>query len=107
MLKKELSQNEVLVLADFDENHNFLVQDEMQSYHWKRQQCTMHPVIIYYKHVNHIVEQSLCIISDDLTCDVSFVYKVKLESINFIKQKVKWTCWTKTNNIFLTYVFIK
>ena len=86
-LKEELSQNEVMVLVDFAENHNFLVQDEVQSYHWNSQQCTLHPVMIYYKHVNQVVEQSLCIISDDLT-HVSFVYKVMPESINFIKQKV-------------------
>ena len=38
-LKEELSQNEVTVQVDFAENHNFLVQDEVQSYHWYRQQC--------------------------------------------------------------------
>ena len=87
-LKEELSQNEVMVLVDFAENRSFLVQDEVQSYHWNSQQCTLHPVVIYYKHINQIVEQSLCIISDYLTHDVSFVYKVKSESINFIRQKV-------------------
>ena len=71
-----------------DQNHSFLVQDEVQSYHWNSQQSTLHPVMIYYKHVNEVVEQSLCIISDDLTHDVSLVYKVMPESVNFIKQKV-------------------
>ena len=73
--------------------------------------------MIYYKHVNQVVEQSLCIISNDLT--VSFVYKVMPESINFIKQKVNPEIEkvhfsqtdvldsTKTKNIFLTYAFIK
>ena len=60
----------------------------MQSYHGNSQQCTLHPVVIYYKHVNQIVEQSLCIICDNLTHDISFVHKVMSESINFIKQKV-------------------
>ena len=75
-------------VTTYDQNHNFLVQDEVQSYHWNSQQCTLHPVVIYYKHVNQVVEQSLCIISDDFIHDVSFVYKVMSESINFIKQKV-------------------
>ena len=62
----------------------------MQSYHWNSQQCTLHPVIIYYKDVNQLVEQhnNLCIISDDFTHDISFVYKIMSESINSIKQRV-------------------
>ena len=84
---EELSQNEVIVQVDFAENHIFLVQDEVQSYHWNSKQCILYLVVIYYKHVNQVVEQSLCIISDDLT-HVSFVYKVMSESINIIKQKV-------------------
>ena len=87
-LKEELSQNEVTAPVDFAENHNFLVQHEMQSYHWNSQQCILYPVVISHKHVNQVVKQSLCIISDDLTHDVSFVYKVTSESINLIKQKV-------------------
>ena len=88
-LKEELSQNQVIVLVDFAENHNFLVQDEVQSYHWNSQQCTLHPVIIYYQLVNQVVEQSLCIIFDDLTHDVSFVYKVMSESISLNKKLIQ------------------
>ena len=72
---------------DFAEIHNFLVRNEVKSYYWSSQQYTLHPVVIYYKHVNQVVEQSLCIISDDLTHNVSFVCKLMSESINFIKQK--------------------
>ena len=86
-LKEELLQDEVIVLVDFAEIHNFLVRDEVKSYYWSSQQYTLHPVVIYYKHVNQVVEQSLCIISDDLTHNVSFVCKLMSESINFIKQK--------------------
>ena len=100
------------------ENHNFLVQDEVQSYHWNSQQCTLHPVIIYYQLVNQVVEQSLCIIFDDLSHDVSFVYKVMSESISLNKKLIqklkKYTISqmdvldsTKRKNIFLTYAFIK
>ena len=117
-LKEELSQNQVIVLVDFAENHNFLVQDEVQSYHWNSQQCTLHPVIIYYQLVNQVVEQSLCIIFDDLTHDVLFVYKVMSESISLNKKLIqklkKYTISqmdvldsTKRKNIFLTYAFIK
>ena len=116
---KELSQNEVIALVDFTENHDFLVQDEVQIYYWNSRQCTLHPFVIYFKHVNQLVEQSLCIISGDLTHDVLFVYKVMSESLISLNKKLiqklrKYTISqldvldiTKTKNIFLTYTFIK
>ena len=116
---KELSQNEVIALVDFTENHDFLVQDEVQIYYWNSRQCTLHPFVIYFKHVNQVVEQSLCIISGDLTHDVLFVYKVMSESLISLNKKLiqklrKYTISqldvldiTKTKNIFLTYTFIK
>ena len=27
----------------------YVVQDEVQGYHWNKEQCTLHPVILYYK----------------------------------------------------------
>ena len=72
---------------DFAENQNFLVQDEVQSYHWNSQQCTLHPVVIYYKHVKQVIEQSLWITSDYLT-HVSFVYKVCQNQLNLLNKKL-------------------
>ena len=45
------------VLCDFAENYQFLVHNEIQSYHWSR--------------------ESFCFISNDNTHDTSFVYKVQ------------------------------
>ena len=43
-----LKANEVIVLGDFAENYQFLVQDQIQSYHWSKEQCTLHPLIVYF-----------------------------------------------------------
>ena len=68
ILKEDLQPNEVIVLRDFAENHNFLVQGgDVQRYHWNSQQCTLHPVVIYYKYDGKLADLSLCIISNDLT----------------------------------------
>ena len=51
-LKKEslsLGANEVMVLVDFAENQQYLIQDEIQSFHWSKEYCTLHPLVIYCK----------------------------------------------------------
>ena len=35
-LKNELPSDKVIVLGDFSENYKFLVQDEIQGYHWNK-----------------------------------------------------------------------
>ena len=34
--QSEMSQKEVIILCDFAENFRFVVQDEVQSYHWNQ-----------------------------------------------------------------------
>ena len=47
--KENLEENEVIILRDFAENYSFVVQDEVQGFHWNNLQCTLHPVAVYYK----------------------------------------------------------
>ena len=46
--KESLKMNEVIVLGDFAENYQFLVQDEIQSYPWSKEYYTLHPLIVYF-----------------------------------------------------------
>jgi hypothetical protein len=76
--KEDLDGETCLLLLDFAENYHFIVQDEVQGYHWNKEQCTLHPVVIYYKNAaNELVHDSLCIISDDLTHDTNFVHQLQ------------------------------
>ena len=45
-LKNKLGADELIVLGDFTENYFFLVQDEIQWYHWNKNQCSPHPVVV-------------------------------------------------------------
>ena len=83
--KEELGNNDVLFLGDFAENYKFIVQDEVQSFHWSNLQCTLHPVVIYYKDAGAVQHKSFCIISSDNTHDVAFVYMVQKKIIHRIK----------------------
>ena len=46
--KESLKVNEMIVLGDFAENYQFLVQDEIQSYPWSKEYYTLHPLIVYF-----------------------------------------------------------
>ena len=48
-LKKNLEESSVIFLGYFPQNYSFVVQDEVQSFHWKNMICTNYPVMIYYK----------------------------------------------------------
>ena len=47
--KIELRHDTALILLDFAENFKYVVQDEVQGFHWTNLQCTLHPVVVYYK----------------------------------------------------------
>ncbi len=83
--KSNLKENEVIVLGDFAENYKFVIQDEVQSYHWNQQSCTLHPLVIYQRQGETLKDHCLCFISDDLLHDTAFVYKVMSEAIEYCK----------------------
>lgn len=83
--KEDMNEVTALFLGDFSENYKFVVQDEVQSFHWTNLQCTLHPVIIYFKKEGILKHKSYCIISDDMIHDVNMVYKIIEVVCNDIK----------------------
>ena len=87
--KESLDAKEVMALGDFAENYQYLIQDEIQSFHWSKEYCTLHPLVIYYKDGDGSLQQySLCFISDDNTHDTSFVHKIQRLLVEFLKQRL-------------------
>ena len=65
-----------------------MIEDEVQSYHWTQESCTLHPAVLYHRTQGKLVEECLCMISDDLKHDTSFVHEVMDVIINFIKMNI-------------------
>ena len=90
-LKENLSDNECIVLGDFAENYEYIVQDEIQSYHWCKNGCTLHPVAIYYRsqgdleHKGNLEHKSFCYMSDDQNHVTCFVYEIQKQLTLYIK----------------------
>ena len=89
-LKDNLKENEAIVLGDFAENYQFLIQDEVQGYHWSKKYCSLHPIVIYYKSGTELIEKSLCVISEDIDHDVSFLFKDRACSVHTTHSLLFW-----------------
>ena len=53
------------------------MQDEIQGYHLNKDQCTIHPVVIYYKDNDKLAYMSHSIILDDLKHDTTFIHEIQ------------------------------
>ena len=70
------------------ENYQFFIQDEIQSYHWSKQHCTVNPLVIYLlDDSGQLKHDSFCFISDDNTHDTNFVYKEQTLLVDYIKTR--------------------
>ena len=74
-------------MLDFAGNYQYVLQDEIQSFHWSISQCSTHPAVIYYKDVsNFLQEKSFAFISEDLKHDTAFVYEVMSKDCEYVKE---------------------
>jgi len=47
--KTNLQPDTAIIPADFSENYSYVIQDEVQGYHWNKEQCTIHPIAMYVR----------------------------------------------------------
>ena len=83
--KENLLEHSAIVLGDFAENYTFVVQDEIQSFHWSKTYCILHPIVLCIKQDGKLVHHSFCFISDDNEHDTNFVYELQRELTSIIK----------------------
>ena len=77
------------MLGDFAENYQYLIQDEIQSFHWSKEYCTLHHLAIYCKDADgNLQHYSIYFISDDNTHNTSFDYKIQTLLVKFLKQRL-------------------
>ena len=75
MIQKEnLDPDTYIIMIDFAENYQYVLEDEIQSFQWNNNQCSIQPAVIYYKNVPSVLqEKSFGFISVDLKHDTAFV----------------------------------
>ena len=82
-----MNSETVICLGDFAENYKYVIQDEIQSFHWSNDQCTLHPLILYNKSNEELEQNAYCIVSNDNEHDVNMVYEIQKRITNDIKKK--------------------
>jgi len=86
-VKSKLKDGEFQVIADFAENYSFVLQDEVQGFHWNNAQATIHPFVIYYRDSGELHQLSYVVISDCLHHDTIAVYAFQKCLIEFLTSK--------------------
>ena len=69
MYMKELKANmkplDIILQGDFTENFSYVVQDEIQSFHWENKLATLHLFVAYHKLADGTLEHcNICVVSD-------------------------------------------
>jgi hypothetical protein len=72
--KESLDEETAIVLMDFAENVSFVIQDEVQGFHWDHSQATLHPFAVYTKDGDNVKCTSYCVISDCLKHDTNAIH---------------------------------
>ena len=90
--KENLSEGEVVVIGDFAENYSFVMQDEVQGFHWTNTQATIHPFVAYHRAsdgnaVSTVVPLSFVIISDCLIHDTVSVHHFQKKLFTFLNER--------------------
>ena len=68
--KENLDETTCIVLADFAENYSMVVQDADQRWYFSEKQCTVHPIVLYYKtSEGKLKTMLLAFFSDDMNHD--------------------------------------
>ena len=88
-LKYEIDSSARPYFRDFAGNYQFVIQDDVQGFHWNNSQCTLHPVNTYVLENDQLKSISYCFISDDRKHDVAFVYEVKKAILADLKCKLR------------------
>lgn len=87
--KMNLKIGELMMIEDFSQNMNFVIQDSNQGYHWNHDQCTIYPVVGYFRNIDgQIMHESYCVISECLTQDATAVHLYNTMAIAYFKSKI-------------------
>jgi len=88
-IKNTLPDDVVLVTLDFSENYKYVAQDASQAFHFNNDQCSIFPVVYYYKDKNETQHRSLIFLSESTQHDTAAVYIIQSMLIFELKKSMK------------------
>ena len=65
----------IILQGDYAENFSYVVQDEIQSFHWENKQATLHPFVAYHGLAEGTLSHlNICVVSDTTEHTTTTVY---------------------------------
>ena len=89
-LKENMKPNECIMQMDFAENFSFIIQDEVQSSYFSKNQATLHPFVKYVQSLNgnqSPESKCYCVISDNLIHNTEAVFSYISKIIPILKEE--------------------
>ena len=75
-----------MLFSDFSENFDYVVQDAAQAFHYNNDQCTVFPVVFYYRSYNEIKRHTIMLLSDCSKHDAATVHLMQEKVIPVIQK---------------------
>ena len=92
-IKSHLPLGTCIALADFSENYSMVIQDSVQGWYFSKQQCTIHPVVLYHcLEDGSVATQLFAFFSDDMNHDTGFLYSLQKLLSNYISCNFPQIC---------------
>lgn len=83
-----MKRDEVLVVLDFSENYKYVAQDASEAFHFNNSQCTVFPIVCYYKKELKFEHKSFIFLSNNTLHDTVAVYTVQRMLVPQLKKIV-------------------
>ena len=92
--KVNMEAGEVSCCMNFAENYSYVIQNEIQGFHWTNKYCTVHTCVCYFKVKNANGEletqhKSYCFLSEEVVHNVPMVHAFQSRLMSLLKDKVE------------------
>lgn len=84
--RESLREGEFFVIADFSENYSFVVQDEIQAFHWNNGSATIHPFVCHYIKEGKLTKLCYIVISQSTQHDTVAVHLFQRKLLEFLTE---------------------
>ncbi|KAK3102947.1 hypothetical protein FSP39_015174 [Pinctada imbricata] len=76
-LKENLPPNQIMVQMDFAENYSCKSVEEIQSAYWNQTGVTLHPVVVYFRNPEGVLQhRSFVVVSDEMSHSSNTVHAI-------------------------------
>ena len=81
-----MDNGEFLIVLEINENYKHIIQDASQAFNFNNNECTVFPVVYYYKENSNLKHKSIVFLADSTHHDTAAVHTVQKMLISHVKR---------------------